>query len=409
MKKTTKSIPLLFAFFTLLGSSPAISRPMRADRTMEDEDYLRLMDFECKSASSVLKESARNDIYSPLGLFYILSIFESLSGNEALEELESITKFTDEEIRSFIPQTSENIRKDLDKFIISNSIWYPENGGYRKEAFEKIKSVFELDIFPLNDYSEQIASQVCNYIEKKTDGFLKLNPSDLKRKLAATDFLALNTLYFQGEWFEKFEKKDIRSEMFLHETGESENVSMMNKTYTENVYIDSNFMSTILPYRDGAKMLFLLPTEETPLNEILTDANLERSIRFLTDYQSVSEEIEINPYHVELKLPKFSVRSSFSLNDHIKSLGGESIFHSSTSNFESMMQEGYPFCIQDIFQESLIEVDENGTKVASATFAAGCGASAPMPLDTIEFYLNRPFAYAILSATDIPLFFGTYR
>lgn len=408
-KKTFKTVPLLLAFCTLLGSSPSIVDIKRTERTMEEEDYLRLMDFECKSASSILKESTRSDIYSPLGFFYILSIFESLAGNEALEELRSITKFTEDELSSFIPKTSENIRKNLDKFIISNSIWYQENVGYKKEAFDSIKSVFELDIFSLENYAEQIAPQVSEYVEKKTNGFLKPDQTALKRAFEATNFLALNTLYFQGEWFEKFEKKDISNERFVNETGESKTIPMMNKTYTENVYIDSNFMSTILPYRDGAKMMFLLPTGEATLNEILTEENLRRSIRFLTDYSSISEETVLDPYQVKLKLPKFSVHSSFSLIDHLKNLGGKSIFQDSTSNFESMMQEGYSFRVRNLFQESLIEVDETGTKAASATYAAGCSASSPMPLDTIDFYLDRPFAYTILSATDIPLFFGTYR
>ena len=57
-------------------------------------------------------------------------------------------------------------------------------------------------------------------------------------------------------------------------------------------------------------------------------------------------------------------------------------------------------------QMSYIEVDEKGTKVASATFSFGCGGMAPEPN---FFTVDRPTGYIIMSETDIPLFMGTIR
>ena len=66
-------------------------------------------------------------------------------------------------------------------------------------------------------------------------------------------------------------------------------------------------------------------------------------------------------------------------------------------------------CISKVLQESYIGVDENGVEAAAYTMIALAGMSAmePKDLPEIDFFLTRPFLYAIEAYDGTVLFIGT--
>ncbi|MBR3058828.1 MAG: hypothetical protein IKG93_12815 [Clostridiales bacterium] len=106
-----------------------------------------------------------------------------------------------------------------------------------------------------------------------------------------------------------------------------------------------------------------------------------------------------------LSLPKFDISSSLKLKEPLEKLGITDIFDSSRANFSPLGENTNELYVSQAEQDARVMIDEKGCKASSVTIMEAAGA-ALLPDERIDFVLDRPFIFEIVSNSGAPLFIG---
>jgi serpin B len=168
---------------------------------------------------------------------------------------------------------------------------------------------------------------------------------------------------------------------------------MMRQTTEYGYAAHDGYQVVTLPYAGGAlAMSILLPSGPlAPLQDRLTKTGLGPLLAGVT------------PTQVDLWLPRFTVRSGFSLNGALSALGMPEAF-SDAADFAGITTTE-PLTIQAVEHQAYVHVDEEGTEAAAATGVAMKLVS--LRLTDQRVVVDRPFLFAITAvASGAPLFLG---
>lgn len=157
----------------------------------------------------------------------------------------------------------------------------------------------------------------------------------------------------------------------------------------------AGFQAVALPYQGGRyRMVILLPDAGDP-SELLKDLRWRESLAHVEEKR------------VELTLPRFSVRSEPDVEGALKAMGLAPLFEK--IDFRPAVPSGAVDHLGRVVQRTMIEVGEKGAKAAAAT-GAMMSRMAMIPLPSIPFHVDRPFAFALQhAATGKALFQGVIR
>lgn len=106
----------------------------------------------------------------------------------------------------------------------------------------------------------------------------------------------------------------------------------------------------------------------------------------------------------EYELPKFRVEDEHLLNDALQTLGLVDVF-TSAADFSSLSGEPDGLYLEKVVQKAVFSVDETGTEAAAGTYAGIMRTAAPVADTHLTF--DRPFFFAVLDESGIPVFLGT--
>lgn len=232
---------------------------------------------------------------------------------------------------------------------------------------------------------------------KKTEGLIPKILNEVDNNAAA---YLLNALYFKGQWKEKFSKDKTGEETFTAEDGTEKQVPMM-KIWEEYSYLDKkDFQVVRLPYGNGAfNMLVVLPGNGKTIADVT-------AILKNTDWVEMNQSME--PFTVDLWLPKFEVSYKTELENTLSAMGMPSAFKTGAADYSAMFPE--PVYLSGVMQTAIVKVDEEGTE-AAAVSGAFINTLAPALSITfpVVFHADRPFLYLITeSSTGAVLFAGKY-
>jgi serpin B len=165
-----------------------------------------------------------------------------------------------------------------------------------------------------------------------------------------------------------------------------------------------------IPYKNGESLVVILPQPRedgtTPsLDEFLATLTSDRLKPILHDIQTTS------PQSVDVTIPKVHIRSRESLKHVMMALGMRLPF-TPGADFSGMLNpnatDKSPLFINDIIQESGVDVDKTGTEASSATAVIMVRTMAMLPKEDPAFKADRPFVF-IIRHGDTPLFEGVVR
>ena len=169
---------------------------------------------------------------------------------------------------------------------------------------------------------------------------------------------------------------------------------MMSCTVSE--YFELNGAVGFSKEYDGGKYKFtaFLPNEKTDVFEFIDGLCAEDLIAALNKAENESVKIE---------MPKFSFDYDLDLIPPLSSLGISDLF--GPADFSEMAEVGVGDLYVDMaIHKTHIDLDENGTKAAAATYISTRKNAA---MYDHEITLDRPFVYMIIdSETNLPIFMG---
>ncbi|XP_076276347.1 alaserpin-like [Lasioglossum baleicum] len=344
--------------------------------------------------------SEANVVSSPLSVHMILSLLSCGAKNETLRELTT----------GLYHQDKNSVEKGYTALMNAlNALNYTKlhiaNAMYIQEGFELLtdfvtsgtstyKSVIsKLDFEHKKEAAEEINAWVKQATKDKISDLVSSDDFDQDMKL-----VLVNAIYFNGAWLDKFDKKRTQNKVF-HVTKSKEKMvaTMFNKceyNYGEIPTLDAKFIE--IPYlNEDIVMTIVLPNEVDGLSKL---------------QDSFSWEVLANAYRIydkiELYLPKFKIEFMVDLEDILRKLGLNNMFEDN-ADFGYISNE--PLKVGKCIHKAMIEVNEEGTEAAAATFLKLVPRSARLGIPE-QFVVDRPFMFIIEHKPyNIPLFIGNVK
>ncbi|XP_053693379.1 glia-derived nexin-like [Sabethes cyaneus] len=271
------------------------------------------------------------------------------------------------------------------------------------KSFTENARLRNVDVLPVNfNQPNQVARTANKWVSDKTHRLINeiVSPGSLSSN---TRLLLANSIFFKGKW--KYTFVQTEPGQFESSPGNTHNVNSMyqlNKLrYGELKFPDGNgFRWVELPYEgDTLAMLILLPLRRHQLEASLQQLQAEDLARIMAQIDNSFITTKVN-----LRLPKFTLTDSVSLNGPLQRLGLDSIFHDGDSLRHLSNEQ---VVVSDVTQRTYLSVDEQGTKATSVASLSIVPLSITTPYREIRFDVDQPFLAMIVDKNErYPVFIG---
>jgi len=235
--------------------------------------------------------------------------------------------------------------------------------------------------------AEEWRQAINRWVSEQTEEKVKdlLPPGSID---SVTRLVLSNAIYFKAAWQKPFSADQTADAAFYTLDGKSVQVPMMAQTESLAYGEGPGFQAVELPYAGGQlSMLILLPAS----------GEFERLAQGLNAAQLAGILSGMREHRVQLSMPRFRFESSFQLKPALQGLGMTDAFGAAADL--SGMDGSRDLFVSDAYHKAFVAVDEKGTEAAAATAVVISLKAAPMPQETVEMRLERPFLFLI---RDIP-------
>lgn len=259
-----------------------------------------------------------------------------------------------------------------------------------------VKAGLELDPEVLDHFSEQYGAQqfvldadvvekVNQWVEEHTDGLIENMLSEVPKDNIG--LLFLNAIAMDAQWSLPFDPAGNTTQAF-HTSGDAGvEVEMMHQTEYFRYAEKDGVQLVCLPYADGEMEMWVVLPQQGQMAELLDRLTEENGLAGLCGDAAERE--------VALSLPKFDVADENTLSDALKTLGMDVAF-GADADFSGLSD--VPVCLDEVLQKTRVQVDEDGTRAASATAVSVKCMAMLDPEPPVEMTVDRPFAFLIVDA-----------
>lgn len=276
---------------------------------------------------------------------------------------------------------------------IANSIWHAPYLSPTNNFIRQMNEKYYADVHPLDFDLLQAADTINLWVDTKTRGLI--NELVTYRMIRESEFIALNALYFNGGWQNRFNKDYTHKATFFGTDKQSE-VDFMNMS-DELTYCKSDLGEWVyLPYAGNSyNLVIALPDKKSSINEFLQ--SFEASYLSSANSLTWPDNITVDITQVGLSLPKFSISTELFCEDYFKEMG----LNLKTQGFKELVgQNGELNREFRILNKTIVNIDEEGSSAASAsvniTITSG-GENNPAA-NCVDFKLDRPFIYFVCNS-----------
>ncbi|XP_041840796.1 plasminogen activator inhibitor 1 [Melanotaenia boesemani] len=361
-------------------------------------------DFGLKVFSQLVQDSANNSlVFSPYGVASVMAMAQLGAGGNTHRALAVALGFSLQE--RGMPRQQRLLQRDLaseEGVDITSGVMVERKMSLEKGYRRALAKTFQTHPHQVDFTNPEQAISVINaWVSDHTAGTIPelLASGSLTEE---TRLVLLNALHFQGIWKIPFDPRLSQERMFHCANGSDVPVHMMRLThnfnYGEFVTADGVDYDVIeVPYEgDSLSMLLVSPFEpEVPLS-ILTAGLSSQMIR--------QWRLELRNVRKQLAMPRFSLNSDLNLKNALRNMGLGDMFNQAKADFTRITSDER-LCVSKVLQRVKIEVDEQGTKGASATAAIMFSRMA-----VEEITLDRPFLFLIQHKhTGAVLFMGQFN
>lgn len=373
---------------------------MREKRDLSSKCTYDFYPFFSDSTRVFLSDSGTdNKVYSPLSLFMALSMSAEITdGNTRQQILDVLGSDDITSLRSDANSIWQaNYMDDgMAKCVLANSLWTNNKIPYIQSTMDSLAENYYASSFSGDPASAEYSKMMQDWMNEQTDGLLSdyISSIEMDPEMVLTLASAVN---YSGKWVNKFNEDNTESGIFHSPDGDIQ-CDFMNAERDMQYSWHEDFASVSLELENNGKMLFILPDEGIAPEELLNNDEV-------MDFMMNSSTYSNSKYAlVNMSIPKFDVHSSTDLNEGLKTLGITDVFDPSASDFSPLTNELEEIFLSKAEQDARVVIDEEGCKASALTVMIYCGAG--MPDEQVDFILDRPFIFEIVSETGLPLFVG---
>jgi serpin B len=342
-------------------------------------------------------EKEKDYIVSPLSMQFLLGMVLNGAQGETADEICRVLGYGAGEVEavnnynlSLLQQLPKMDKKT--KLSIANAIFVNQYHTLEESYVEDVEKYYLAEATNLNFGDRQNALNTINgWCDRQTNGMI---PKVLDS--VSDDVLAylMNAMYFKSEWREKFEKSKTATERFTDEIGNKFDVKMM-KNYEDFGYYETDIYQVVeMGYGNGAySMVVFLPKAGYKVADVVAALKTADTV-----------VPELDHLNVDLWLPRFETKYHAVVKDLLTDMGMPQSF-GAAADFQAMSPRA--LYLDNVFQDAIIKVDEEGTEAAVVSTAVMYGQGF-LPHSAV-FHADHPFLYLITeSSTGAILFAGRY-
>ncbi|XP_006839683.1 PREDICTED: plasma serine protease inhibitor [Chrysochloris asiatica] len=278
-------------------------------------------------------------------------------------------------------QTLNGSQNDL-QLSLGNALFTDQKLDVQDSFLNSVKVLYLADTFPSNFGDPAKAKkQINDYVAKQTKGKIV----DLIKDLDSDSVMVLvNYVFFKAKWKASFNRKNTQEKPFYVNSETVVQVPMMNHEdlfyYFEDLHLSCKVVG--IPYQGNATALFILPNVGSmeQVENGLNGKTLQKWFKLFRRRQ------------LQVYLPRFSIEGSYQLEKVLPQLGIREVFTSKADL--SGITNHSSVHVSEMVHKAVVEVDESGTKAASATGSVIMFRSAYRRNSKVVF--NRPFLMLIM-------------
>ncbi|KAM8865061.1 alpha-1-antitrypsin-like protein CM55-MS isoform 1-T2 [Synchiropus picturatus] len=334
-----------------------------------------------KKLSAHPESQGKNVFFSPSSVSVALAALSAGAREETHRQIfeglgYNLTAVTPEDLHQYFrtvlgkAKTSDATSEGTAVFV--DSLFKPHH-----EFLETLKQSYFADGFTVDfTKTEESANTINNYVKDKTNGKIdklveKLDPR--------TVMYLISYIHFKGKWVNSFVPELTRDDAFIVDADTKVPVQMMNREGYFDSYYDIGIRTTVLrlPFNSSYTMLLLLPDDMAELEGAISPAHVAKWRKWTTSRR------------YDVYLPKFSIKTSYSLKDVLADMGMTDMFGDRADL--SGISAG-KLAVSEVVHQATLDVDEAGAEAAAAT-GIGIMLMSFQPPSVLKF--NRQFMVLI--------------
>jgi serpin B len=333
----------------------------------------------------------KNVFISPLSLYLALAMTEGGSAGKTRAAMRHTlavpTPTTEDAFHEAASALLQSLKAQQGvELSIANAIWSDPGMPLNPAFVDKSRLFYDADAKSL-EFAQPGAADVVNaWVSEKTKG--KIPTIVTPEIMQSAKALLTNAVYFLGKWRLEFPETETTDADFTLADGKTRQVRMMHQAKIRSAYRQGDgYEAAVLNYQNSSVSMYaILPAKGVTPEQALAKAT------------PVKLMAGVEPFDLEIRLPRFTIEYSTALKDSLTKMGMGIAFQSPGAEFAPL---GSPlFYIGDVLHKTRLEVDEKGTVAAAAT-AVVMRATAMMPRmqETKTLVFDRPFALLIGDST----------
>ncbi|VDO52241.1 unnamed protein product [Haemonchus placei] len=343
-------------------------------------------------------------VVSPISVIFALAMIEAGSKGTTKSQINSVIAkgkgrgASDNEVEEYYSKLFHQITNSKNgvKSRIANGFFLDKQFKVENDYEQTIKKAYEAKVEALDfGRAKEAAKVIDDFIANTTEG--KISDMVNEGSVEGAYSLIVNAIYFTAEWEFKFYKTSNSNGTFYRSAGNERQVEYMNDFDEHRLYAEDNDLQVLsLQYLDTSYALnIFLPKSRFGLNEVRSKLTGERIQSLLS---------KLKQTYISISIPKMKIETDFKLKKALIGMGVTAMF-SDNANLTGISKEP-PLKVSDAAHKAIIEVDEDGTTAAAATFFKIVPLSAVME-EPVKFEANHPFLF-ILTKDKNPLFMGQF-
>ncbi len=407
------------------GDEPPEDHAAGTEPDIDDEDLAELVGETNGFAFDLYREllddhSEENLFASPVSISLALAMAYAGARGETREQMRETLRYTladekvhgaFEELQRRLDERSEDVDEtggayDEDddpvpfELSIANSVWGQEAYPFEDEYLTTLETYYGGGLREVDYQSdaESAREQINDWVADETEDRLEeLLPQGSLDEL--TRLVLVNAVYFLANWKHPFTEGLTSEAQFNALDGSEQTVQMMQKQRRWPYAEVDGAQAVELPYVGGeTSMLVILPPEGEfeSYEQSFDGEQLETIVEALDSREGT------------VGLPRFEFESGFALGSVLESMGMADAFDAQNADFSGIVDQeetDEDLFIHEVFHDTFVAVDEEGTEAAAATGVVISEESEPA--DPFEFVADRPFLFAIRDRqTSTILFVG---
>ncbi|XP_051277318.1 alpha-1-antitrypsin-like protein CM55-MS [Dicentrarchus labrax] len=369
-------------------SSNSISRVTAANKEFSYRLYRKL--------AAHADSQGKNIFYSPVSVSVALAALSVGARGDTHRQLHSGLGFNntlltqadvDQAFQVLLNRANTTSSEDISA---GTAVFVDNSFKPRPEFLETLKQSYFADGFNV-DFTKTVesANTINKYVEEKTNGKIdelvgNLDPS--------TVMYLISYIYFKGKWATPFDPELTKQDMFMVDENTKVPVQMMNNEGRFDTYYDQGINTSVLhlPFNSTYSMLLLLPDDMATLENTICPGHVTKWLKWM------------KPRTYDVFVPKFSIKSSYKLNNVLTEMGMTDMFGDRADL--SGIAEGQKLAVSEVVHQATLDVDEAGATAAAAT---GIGITLLSFRHVPVMKFDRPFMVVIaVRDTENVLFMG---